>query len=128
MLPLCLDQKIAVIPWSPLARGLLTRKPDRERNETLRARTDNYQKRLYNEEDLAIAKGVYEIAERRGVPMAQIALAWPLTKPAITAPIIGATKMNHLDDAAASVSLKLTPEEITQLEESYQPHPVLGHE
>jgi 1-deoxyxylulose-5-phosphate synthase len=127
MLPLCLDQKIAVIPWSPLARGLLTRKPGRESKETLRTETDGYLKQLYDEEDLAIAQQVYDIASLRGVPMAQIALAWMLTKPAITAPIIGATKMNHLDDAVAAVSLKLTPEEIKQLEDSYRPHPVLGY-
>ncbi len=127
MLPLCLDQKIAVIPYSPVAKGLLTRKPNKERNETLRAQTDDVQKRLYDEEDLAIAQRVYEVAEARGLPMAQIALAWMLSKPVVTSPIIGATKMNHLDDAAAAVSVKLTQEEIHQLEETYQPHPVLGY-
>jgi 1-deoxyxylulose-5-phosphate synthase len=126
MLPLCRDQKIAVIPFSPVAKGLLTRKPNRERNETLRAQTDDVQKRLYNEEDLTIAQRVYVVAEARGLPMAQVAIAWMLTKPVVTVPIIGATKMNHLDDAAA-VSVKLTPEEIQQLEDTYQPHPVLGY-
>jgi aryl-alcohol dehydrogenase-like predicted oxidoreductase len=127
MLPLCADQKIAVIPYSPVAKGLLTRKPNKERNETLRAQTDDVQKRLYDEEDLAIAQRVYEVSEARGLPMAQIALAWELSKPVITAPIIGATKPHHLDDAAASVSVRLTPEEILHLEEAYQPHPVLGY-
>jgi len=127
MLPLCADQKIAVIPYSPVAKGLLTRKPNKERNETLRAQTDDVQKRMYDEEDLAIAQRVYEVSEARGLPMAQIALAWELSKPVVTAPIIGATKMNHLDDAVAAVSVKLTPEEIQQLEETYQPHPVIGY-
>jgi 1-deoxyxylulose-5-phosphate synthase len=126
MLPLCQDQKIAVIPWSPLARGLLTRKPSKERNETLRAQTDAFGKRLYSEEDLATVQRVSEVSEARGLPMAQVALAWMLSKPVITSPIIGATKMNHLDDAVAAASVKLTPEEIQKLEEAYQPHPVLG--
>jgi 1-deoxyxylulose-5-phosphate synthase len=127
MLPLCADQKIAVIPYSPVAKGLLTRKPNPEGNETLRAQTDDVQKRLYNEEDLAIAQKVYEVAEGRGLPMAQIALAWELSKPVVTAPIIGATKPHHLEDAAASVSVKLTPDEIHQMEDAYRPHPVLGY-
>jgi aryl-alcohol dehydrogenase-like predicted oxidoreductase len=92
MLPLCADQKIAVIPYSPVAKGLLTRKPNKEGNETLRAQTDDVQKRLYDVDDLAIAQKVYEVAEARGLPMAQIALAWELFKPVVTAPIIGATK------------------------------------
>jgi 1-deoxyxylulose-5-phosphate synthase len=127
MLPLCQDQKIAVIPYSPVAKGLLTRKPNKERNETLRAQTDTVSKRMYNEEDLAIAQRVYEVADARGLPMAQIALAWELSKPVVTAPIIGATKPYHLEDAAAAVSVQLSPEEIKQLEETYQPHPVLGY-
>jgi aryl-alcohol dehydrogenase-like predicted oxidoreductase len=106
---------------------MLTRKPNKERNETLRAQTDDVQKRLYNEKDLSIAQRVYEVAEARGLPMAQIALAWELSKPVVTAPIIGATKPHHLEDAAAAVSVKLTPEEMQQLEESYEPHPVLGY-
>ena len=127
MLPLCQDQKIAVIPWSPLAKGLLTRKPNKERNETLRAQTDAFGKRLYNEEDLTIAQRVSEVAEARGLPMAQVALAWMLSKPVVTAPIIGATKPHHLEDAVAALSVQLTPDEIQQLEEAYQPHPVLGY-
>jgi 1-deoxyxylulose-5-phosphate synthase len=127
MLPLCADQKIAVIPYSPVAKGMLTRKPNKERNETLRAQTDDVQKRLYDEEDLSIAQRVHEVSEARGLPMAQIALAWELSKPVVTAPIIGATKPHHLDDAAASVSVQLSSEEIHHLEEAYQPHPVLGY-
>ncbi len=127
MLPLCQDQKIAVIPWSPLARGILTRKPSKERNETLRAQTDAFGRRLYSDEDLKIAQRVSDLAEARGLPMAQVALAWVLSKPVITAPIIGATKPHHLDDAVAALSVQLTPEEIHSFEEAYRPHPVLGH-
>jgi aryl-alcohol dehydrogenase-like predicted oxidoreductase len=127
MLPLCQDQKIAVIPYSPVAKGLLTRKPNKERNETLRAQTDAIGKRLYNVEDLTVAQRVYDVAEARGLPMAQIALAWMLSKPVVTAPIIGATKPHHLDDAVAAISVQLTSEEIQHLEEAYQPHPILGY-
>jgi aryl-alcohol dehydrogenase-like predicted oxidoreductase len=127
MLPLCQDQKIAVIPWSPLARGLLTRKPTKERNETLRAQTDAFGKSLYSDEDLKIAQRVSELAEARGLPMAQVALAWMLSKPVITAPIIGATKPHHLDDTVSALSIQLTTDEIHHLEEAYQPHPILGH-
>ena len=127
MLPLCQDRKIAVIPWSPLARGILTRKPSKERSETLRAQTDAFGRRLYSDEDLKIAQQVSDLAEARGLPMAQVALAWMLSKPVITAPIIGATKPHHLDDAVAALSVQLTPDEIHSLEEAYQPHPVLGH-
>jgi len=126
MLPLCQDQKVAVIPWSPLAKGRLTRKPTKEKNDTFRAQTDAIGKRLYTDEDLTIAQRVNDVAETRGLPMAQVALAWILSKPAITAPIIGATKPHHLDDAVASLSVQLTPEEIQHLEEAYQPHPILG--
>src|SRR6266550_2757781 len=127
MLPLCQDQKIAVIPYSPVAKGRVARKPSKERNETLRAQTDDVGKRLYTEEDLQIAQRVSDVAEARGLPMAQVALAWMLSKPVVTAPIIGATKPHHLDDAVAAVSVQLTPDEIRHLEEAYQPHPVLGY-
>jgi len=127
MLPLCQDQHIAVIPWSPLARGLLTRKPSKERTETLRAQTDAFAKRLYSDADLVLVERAYEVAERRGLPVAQVALAWVLSKPGITAPIIGATKPGHLEDAVAALSVQLTAEEIKQMEEAYQPHPVLGY-
>ena len=128
MIPFCLDQKIAVIPWSPLARGLLTGKRSKERTETLRARTDEFGKSLYKyDSDFEIINRLTEVASKRGLPNAQVALAWMLGKPAITAPIIGASKPGHLQDAVASLSIKLTPEEITHLEELYQPHPVMGH-
>jgi len=128
MLPLCLDQKIAVIPWSPLARGWLTRKPSKEQEETLRAQTDALGKTRYtHENNVTIIQRVSELAEARGLPMAQVALAWMLSKPVVTAPIIGATKPHHLDDAVAALSVQLTPDEIRHLEEAYQPHPVIGH-
>jgi len=127
MLKLCQDQKIGVIPYSPVAKGLLTRKPNKERNETLRAQTDEIGRRLYTEDDLIIAQRVYEVAEERGVPMAQIAMAWILSKPVVTSPIIGATKPQHLDDAVAALSIQLTPDEVKHMEEAYVPHPVLGY-
>jgi aryl-alcohol dehydrogenase-like predicted oxidoreductase len=127
MLPLCQDQKIGVIPWSPLARGLLTGKRVKDGGETERARTDNFAKTLYTrEDDFAVANRVGEIARERGVPQAQIALAWMLSKPVITAPIIGATKPGHIEDAVAALSVKLSEDEIRRLEEIYRPHPVLG--
>ena len=128
MFPLCQDLKIAVIPYSPLARGLLTRKPSKERDETLRAQTDTLGRTRYRgEDDVAIVQRVSELAEARGLPMSQIALSWMFTKPMVTAPIIGATKPHHLDDAVAALSIQLASDEIHRLEEAYQPHPVLGH-
>lgn len=127
MIPLCRDQKIAVIPWSPLARGLLTGKRTKERNETERAKTDAFGKSLYNQEgDFDIVDKVSEIAEKKGLPNAQIALAWMLGKPDITSPIIGASKPGHLEDAVAALSVKLSDDEVKQLEAPYRPHPVLG--
>ena len=127
MLPLCLDQKIAVIPWSPLARGLLTGKRTKDRKETLRAKTDEFGKKLYADSDFDIVNRLSEIASQKGLPDAQVALAWMLSKTVITAPIVGASKIEHLDDAVSALSVRLTPDEITRLEELYQPHPVLGH-
>jgi aryl-alcohol dehydrogenase-like predicted oxidoreductase len=127
MLPLCQDQGIGVIPWSPLARGLLTGGRSKERNETERAKTDAFGKSLYGrDDDFAVADRVTEIAQERGLPNAQIALAWMLSKPAITAPIVGASKPGHLEDAVAAIEVKLSADEIKRLEEPYQPHPVLG--
>jgi aryl-alcohol dehydrogenase-like predicted oxidoreductase len=129
MLPLCVDQKVAVIPWSPLARGLLTGKRSKERNETERAKTDSFGKSLYGmEADFQIVNRLEEVADRKGLPAAQVALAWVLAKPSVTAPIIGASKPGHLADAVAALSVKLSDEDIKQLEELYQPHPVLGFE
>jgi 1-deoxyxylulose-5-phosphate synthase len=128
MLPLCQDQKIAVIPFSPLARGILTRTPSKEQNESLRAQTDSLAKTRYTQEDnTAIVQQVNKLAKARGLPMAQLALAWMLSKPLITAPIIGATKPNHLEDAVAALSVQLSPDEIHHLEEAYQPHPIIGY-
>lgn len=127
MLPFCQDQKIAVIPWSPLARGLLTGKRTRERNETERAKTDNFGKSLYSSDsDFDIVDRANEVAEQRGLPAAQVALAWILSKPAVTAPIVGASKPGHLEDAVAALSVTLSEEETGRLEELYKPHPVLG--
>lgn len=126
MLPLCQEEKIGVIPWSPLARGKLTR----DWNETTaRSETDEFGKGLYAktaEADRVVVGRVAEIAENRDVPRAQVALAWVLQKEPVTAPIIGATKMSHLEDAVEALSLRLTADEIAFLEEPYVPHPVLG--
>jgi 1-deoxyxylulose-5-phosphate synthase len=126
MLPLCKAEKIGVIPWSPLARGRLTR--DWEETSK-RSETDEFGKKLYAatvDADRKVVDRVAEVAAKREVPRSQIALAWVLQKEPVTAPIIGATKMNHLEDAVAAVSIKLTPEEISFMEEPYVPHPVLG--
>lgn len=126
MLPLCREEKIAVIPWSPLARGKLTREWD---TTTARTETDEFGKTLYAataKADHVVVERVAELANKRGVPRAQIALAWVLQKDPVTAPIIGATKMSHLEDAVGALSIKLTEEEVSFLEEPYIPHPVLG--
>jgi len=126
MMPLCRVEGIGVIPWSPLARGRLTRDWE-EPSE--RSETDEVMQRLYSATvtaDRCVFSRVTEIAQKRGVPRAQIALAWVLQKPFVTAPIIGASKPHHLDDAVAALSLKLTPEEISALEEPYVPHGVVG--
>ena len=129
MIPLCIDQKIAVIPWSPLARGLLTGNRSAARNETYRAKTDDFGKSLYtSESDFEIIGRLTEIASARGLPAARVALAWLLSKPAVTSPIIGASKPGHLEDAVAAVSVKLTGDEIKKLEELYQPRGIAGHE
>ena len=128
MIPLCKDQKIAVIPWSPLARGLLTGPRTKERNETHRAKTDQYSRMMYTSDaDFEIVKRVTEIAVQRGLPNAQVAIAWLLSKQYITAPIVGASKPGHLEDAVAALSVKLSDEEVKKLEELYTPHPILGH-
>jgi aryl-alcohol dehydrogenase-like predicted oxidoreductase len=126
MLPLCRDQQIAVIPWSPLARGRLTRDWDASSS---RMETDEVGKRLYavaEAADRQVVERVAQIAEQRGIPRAQVALAWVAQKPGITAPIVGASKPHHLDDAVAALSVVLSEQEIGQLEQPYQPHPVLG--
>ncbi len=126
MMPLCQDSGVAVIPWSPLARGRLTRAWD-EVSERLK--TDEFGKTLYvvPDADRRVVDAVANIAAARGVPKAQVALAWMLGKPFVTAPIVGASKAQHLDDALAALSLSLTPAEIAALEEHYVPHAVSGH-
>jgi 1-deoxyxylulose-5-phosphate synthase len=127
MIPLCLDQGVGIIPWSPLARGFLagTRTREGER-KTTRAETDALQDRLYGRpEDFDVVDRVVEAAGERGVPPAQVALAWLLHKPGVTAPIVGATKLEHLEDALAAAELELSDDELARLEEPYVPHPVL---
>jgi len=127
MLPLCRDQGIGIIPWSPLARGRLTRDWD---EKTERSETDAFGKHLYAatvENDRKIVEAVASVAGARGVPRAQVALAWVLQKPGVTAPIIGVTKPHHVSDAVAACELALTREEIAQLEAPYLPHPVVGY-
>ncbi len=128
MLPLCHDQGIGVIPWSPLARGLLTGGRMKDGKETPRAQTDGFARHLYaHRHDFDIVERLAEVSKERGLPDAQVALAWLLSRPGITAPIIGATKLGHLEDAVAALSIQLSAEEIQRLEELYKPHPVLGH-
>lgn len=130
MLPLCAAEGVAVIPWSPLARGLLagTRKSPSDATATRRAETDDFARKLYDQpSDQEVIDATRRVAEGRGVSAARVALAWLLSKPVVTAPIIGATKMAHLDDAIAALDLTLTAEEVKQLEAPYRPHPVRGH-
>jgi aryl-alcohol dehydrogenase (NADP+) len=132
MIPLCLSEGVGLIPWSPLARGFLAgnRKSneDKRQAETTRARTDDFAHSLYYRgSDFTVVDRISEIAQARGVKNAQIALAWILAKPGVSAPIIGASKSYQLEDALAALEIKLTPEEITKLEEPYEPHPILGH-
>ena len=124
MIPLCADQGVGLIPWSPLARGKLTRDWD---ETTARSETDEFGKRLYGEgSDRQVVDAAKQVAEARGVPRAQVALAWLTRNPVVSAPIIGASKASHLDDAVASLEIRLTDDEVAQLEAPYQPHPVVG--
>ncbi len=130
MVPLCIQEGIGIVPWSPLARGLLagTRNSNYS-GETVRSNSDEFAKSMYHDNsDFPIITKVTEIAKQRGVSPAQIAFAWLLHKPGITAPIVGATRMNHLEDAVASEELHLSEDEIKTLEDDYQPHDVRGHE
>jgi len=127
MLPLCRAEGIGVIPWSPLARGRLTRDWDAT---SARSETDDFGRTLYAktaDADRKVVEAVAHVAAQRGVPRAQVALAWLLARPGITAPIVGATKIEHLDDAIAALEVKLTPEEMAALEAPYVPHAVAGH-
>jgi aryl-alcohol dehydrogenase-like predicted oxidoreductase len=130
MIPQCVDQGVAIMPWSPLARGRLAgnRSAD-DKPLTVRAETDSFADAFYPnpELDQPVIDRVGEVANERGVPAAQIALAWLLHKPAVTAPIVGATKLSHVEDALAAADLELSTEEIDRLEEPYTPHPISGH-
>ena len=129
MNPLCREEGIGILPWSPLARGFLAGNRSKvDRGETLRAKTDDYaQKLYYQDSDFAVVESVSAIARKRGIPNAQVALAWILQQPGITSPIVGASKMGHLDDAVAAMSVKLDDEELKALAEPYRPHGILGH-
>jgi len=129
MIPLCADQGVAVLPWSPLARGVLTGNRDRQgERRTARAGDDPLSDERYNSPgDFDVVDRLAEVAAGRGVPPAQVALAWLLSRPAVTAPIVGATRLGHISDALAAVQLTLTEEEVHRLEELYLPHRVLGH-
>ncbi len=127
MLPLCRDAGIGVLPWSPLARGFLAR--PRNKADTTRAQSDTFARELYySEDDYRVVDAVEQIAAERGVTQASIALAWLLDRAEVTAPIIGATRMEHLEQSVETLSLKITPEERARLETPYRPHRVLGHE
>jgi aryl-alcohol dehydrogenase-like predicted oxidoreductase len=129
MIPLCLDEGVAVLPWSPLARGLLAGNRTREgERKTERSRTDAFADSLYLPDvDFAVVDRVAEVAAARGVPPAQVALAWLLQKPGVTAPIVGATKLEHLEDAMAAERLSLDADAVARLEEPYVPHAISGH-
>ncbi|MFE9064365.1 aldo/keto reductase [Streptomyces violaceusniger] len=128
MNPLCLDQGVGVIPWSPLARGLLAGTRDRDRTgTTVRAGNDPLVEKWYADAEFSILDAAREIAEKRGVSPARVALAWLLGRPAVTAPIVGATKIGHLEDAVAAVGLTLDEAEVARLEAPYRPRPVMGH-
>jgi aryl-alcohol dehydrogenase-like predicted oxidoreductase len=129
MIPQCIDMGVGVIPWSPLARGVLAGNRSREgQRHTTRAGTDSFADFLYAQPtDFDVVDRVEEIAAERGVKPAQVALAWVMNKPGVTAPIIGATKLAHLEDALGALEVELSPQEVERLEEPYVPHPVLGH-
>jgi aryl-alcohol dehydrogenase-like predicted oxidoreductase len=129
MIPQCIDQGVGVIPWSPLARGMLTGNRTRGGEKlTKRAQTDGFGDNLYKPDvDFDVIERADEIATERGVPTAQVALAWLLHRPGVTAPIIGATKLEHLQDALAAEQLALSPQEIERLEDPYRPHAIAGH-
>jgi 1-deoxyxylulose-5-phosphate synthase len=128
MIPQCVDQGVGVIPWSPLARGVLTGNRTRGGDRlTTRANNDEFGDSLYVDDDFDVVDRLVEVAGERELPPAQVALAWLLHKPGVTAPIVGATKLNHLDDAIAAAEVSLTTKEIERLEEPYRPHRVSGH-
>ena len=131
MIPLCISEGVGLIPWSPLARGFLAgnRKRDaQDKGETVRAKTDEYAHGLYyRDSDFTVVDRISEIAQRRGVSNSQVALAWILSRPGVAAPIVGASKLPHLEDALAALDIRLDDGEIASLNEPYEPHPILGH-
>jgi aryl-alcohol dehydrogenase-like predicted oxidoreductase len=128
MIPLCVDQGVGLIPWSPLARGLLAGTWGRGgERRTLRAGSDPYAETVYGEQDFDVVDAVRAVARDRDLPPAQIALAWLLANGAVSAPIVGATKIQHLEDAVAAVGVRLSKDEVAALEAPYRPHAVLGH-
>jgi aryl-alcohol dehydrogenase-like predicted oxidoreductase len=128
MIPLCLDQGVGCIPWSPLARGLLAGNRERGGEQrTIRAGSDPLAEQMYVDDDFDVVDVVRAVAAERALSAAQIALAWLLGKPAVTAPIVGATKLRHLEDAIAAAEVTLSEDEVARLEAPYRPHPVLGH-
>jgi 1-deoxyxylulose-5-phosphate synthase len=128
MIPLCLDEGVGIIPWSPLARGLLAGTRDRDgRAHTVRAGNDQFTDKLYTSDDFDVVDAVRAVADERGLPMAQVALAWLLTRKGVTAPIIGATKPHHLSDALAAMDVVLTAAEVDRLEAPYRPRTISGH-
>lgn len=129
MLPLCREEGIGVLPWSPLARGfVMGNRRAEDFGETLRAKTDEYAHQLYYQpSDFTVVDRISEIAHKRGISNAQIALAWLLEQPGVTAPIIGASKMQHLEEAVAALKVKLDESELKRLAEPYAPHGILGH-
>ena len=129
MNPLCRDQGVGLIPWSPLARGFLAGNRNRQdKGDTMRAKSDAFAHQMYYQDsDFAVVDQVSKVAQARGVNNAQVALAWLLQQPGVTSPIIGASRMQHLDDAVAALALKLDDEELKSLGAPYRPHPVLGH-
>jgi aryl-alcohol dehydrogenase-like predicted oxidoreductase len=127
MIPLCLDEGVGVVPWSPLARGLLAGTRERDGTQTTARAASDPVAEMYVASDFDVVDVVREVAAERGLPPAQIALAWLLDKPAVTAPIVGATKVGHVDDAIAATAVALSEEEVARLEAPYRPHPILGH-
>lgn len=129
MLPLCREEGLGVMPWSPLARGFLAGKRRRGDEDTRRAKSDTFAHQLYYQpKDYDVVDRVLALAERRDEKPARLALAWLLHQPGVTAPIVGASRMEHLEDAVAALEVRLSEEERKELEEPYRPHPVLGHE
>ncbi|MBS2533976.1 aldo/keto reductase [Catenulispora sp. NF23] len=129
MIPLCLDQGVGIVPWSPLARGLLAGTRERDgRRHTLRSGADPLADDMYGDADFDVVDAVRALAADRGLPPAQVALAWLLGRPGVTAPIVGATKAKHVDDAIAAVDVELDGEEVASLERLYRPHRILGHQ